>query len=271
VARRPPRRSRGEGGAAAVSEYFASAPPRILAHRGLALAAPENTLLAFLSALALGVTHLETDVQVSRDGVAVLAHDVDLERLVGRATRIEELTVAELKLVDLGAGQTFATLAEALDTFPDACFNIDLKAPGSVGPAVAAILAARATSRVLVTSFSESRRRAAIRELPGVATSASSATMILALAAAKLGLRPLVRRALASVDAVQVPEAVRGFRVVTPRTIRAFHDAGVEVHVWTVNEESDIARLLDLGVDGIVTDRSDLALQIVKKRLIIRE
>ncbi|TXN31847.1 glycerophosphodiester phosphodiesterase family protein [Lacisediminihabitans profunda] len=270
MARRPPRRSRGDGGAA-TSEYFASAPPRILAHRGLALAAPENTLLAFLSALALGLTHLETDVQVSRDGVAVLAHDVDLARLVGRASRISDLTVAELKLIDLGAGQTFATLAEALDTFPEACFNIDLKAPGSVGPAVAAILAADATPRVLVTSFSESRRRAAIRELPGVATSASAATMILALAAAKLGVRPLVRRALAAVHAVQVPEAMLGIRVVTPRTIRAFHDAGVEVHVWTVNEASDIERLLDLGVDGIVTDRSDLALQIVKKRLIIRE
>jgi glycerophosphoryl diester phosphodiesterase len=254
-----------------VSTYLVSAPPRILAHRGLALNAPENTLLAFLSALALGVTHLETDVQVSRDGVAVLAHDADLERLAGRASRIDELTVSELKRIDLGAGQTFATLAEALDTFPEACFNIDLKAPGSVGPAVAAIRAARATPRVLVTSFSESRRLAAVRQLPGVATSASAATMVRALVAAELGLRPLVRRALAAVDAVQVPEVARGFRVVTPRTIRAFHDAGVEVHVWTVNDESDMVRLLDLGVDGIVTDRADLGQQIVKKRLIVRK
>ena len=251
--------------------YFASAPPRILAHRGLAIEAPENTLLAFLKALSIGVTHLETDVHASLDGVAILSHDADLERIVGRPTRIDRLTVAELKRVDLGHGQTFATLADALDTFPHACFNIDLKSSASVLPAVEAIRAARATSRVLVTSFGESRRREALRGLPGVATSASAATLALALAAAKLGVGPVVRRALARVDAVQVPEAVRGLRVLTPRTIRAFHDAGVEIHVWTVNDVDEMARLLDLGVDGIVTDRSDLALDLVKKRSIFRE
>jgi glycerophosphoryl diester phosphodiesterase len=259
--RRVPRRN---------SAYFASPPPRILAHRGLASEAPENSLLAFARALSIGATHLETDVHASLDGVAVLSHDPDLGRIAGRASRIDRLTVAELKSIDLGDGQTIATLAEALEAFPDALFNIDLKSPGSVLPAAEAIREARATSRVLVASFGESRRRAALRRLPGVATSASAVTLALALVAAKLGLRPLVRRALARVDAVQVPEAIRGFRVLTPRTIRAFHDAGVEIHVWTVNDVGDMARLLDLGVDGIVTDRSDLAVELVKKRSIIR-
>lgn len=115
--------------------YFDPARPRVLAHRGLALEAPENSLLAFAHAIALGVQHIETDVHVSADGVAIIAHDPDLSRVAGRPTRVDELTVAELARVELGEGQHPPTLAEALDAFPETRFNIDLKTAGAVAPA----------------------------------------------------------------------------------------------------------------------------------------
>lgn len=251
------------GGAAPRSAFFDGAPPRVFAHRGLATEAPENTLLAFVKALAIGATHIETDVHGSKDGVAVISHDPDLTRLAGRPAEVSDLTMAELREIDLGAGQAFCSLADALDAFPETFFNIDIKSADAVGPAVDAILAAGATGRVLVTSFGDARRRAAVRRLPGVATSASARPFLTALVAAKLGLSPVVRRALRSVDAVQVPMKALGITVTSRRMIRAFHAAGVEVHVWTINEPSVMRDLLSRGVDGIVTDRADLAVPVV--------
>jgi glycerophosphoryl diester phosphodiesterase len=238
----------------------------VLAHRGFAREAPENTLLAFAKALALGVTHIETDVHASLDGIAVISHDPDLSRLAGRDTTVNRLTMAELRRVELGHRQTFASLAEALDGFPDARFNIDVKSADAVGPTVNAIRSAGATSRVLVTSFSEKRRLATVRELPGVASSASATTFAAALVAGKLGLSPAVRSILRDVDAVQIPERAAGMATITPQQLRMMHGAGVEVHVWTVNDVATMERLLDLGVDGLVTDRADLAMELVRRR-----
>ena len=256
----------GRPGRTSGSTYFSPAPPRVLAHRGLALEAPENTLLAFLQALAMGVTHIETDVRASSDGVAVLSHDPDLRRLTGRDVRVDRLTFAELSEVDLGHGQSFSSLAGALEAFPDARFNIDIKAANGVQPTVDAIVATRSADRVLVTSFSDRRRRAAVRQLPGVATSASGFRFVLAWGAAGLGATPLFRFALRDVDAAQVPEKYVGLRAITPRMIRLLHSEGLEVHVWTINDVEDMRRLLDLGVDGLVTDRSDLALKMLAER-----
>lgn len=242
--------------------YFEPARPRVFAHRGLALEAPENTLLAFAHALAAGVDHVETDVRASRDGVAMVAHDDDLSRIGGTSDRVDALTVAELARLDLGAGQHMPTLAEALDAFPDLRFNIDLKSEASIAPTIEAIRKTRAEQRVLLTSFSEQRRRAALRMLPEVATSASGPRFALALAASVVRATPAVRRALAGIHAVQIPEKALGLTTVTPAHVQAFHAAGVEVHVWTINEPDDMRRLLRLGVDGIVTDRADLALPI---------
>lgn len=247
----------------AVRPYFSPAAPRILAHRGLSSDAPENTVLAFVRALAAGAEYLETDVQVSRDGVAVIAHDADLSRVAGRATRVDELTFQELRKIDLGHGQVFSSLAEVLESFPDARFNIDIKATGAVAPAVEAILDARAVGRVLIASFSGRRRRATVKLLPQVATSASSGLSAWAVVAGRLGVSPLAGFALRHVDAVQLPHAVKGIRIVTARLVRTLHRAGVEVHVWTVNDVPTMLHLLGIGVDAIVTDRADLALGAV--------
>lgn len=223
-------------------------------------------MLAFVKAIAAGAAYIETDVRASADGVAVIAHDPDLVRLAGRDVRVDQLTFSELRRVDLGEGQTFCSLAEALDAFPETRFNIDVKSRGAVQPTVAAILDARAAQRVLVSSFDERRRRAAVHGLPGVASSSSARLFAVALLAGKVGLSPVVRLALRGLVAVQVPEKAIGLRITTARMIRRLHEAGVEVHVWTVNDPARMDELLDLGVDGIVTDRADLALQVVAAR-----
>jgi len=246
--------------------FLAGPPPRIIAHRGLALDAPENTLLAFLKALSAGATHLETDVHASADGEAVISHDPDLTRVAGREARVEQLTLTELRRVPLGHGQSFCSLAEALNAFPEARFNIDIKEERAAAPAAAAILHARAAHRVLLTSFSAANRKAATTALPDVAVSPSVSEFVPALVGAKLGIRPLTRRALRGFAAVQIPQRRGPLRLVTARTVRAVHTAGAEVHVWTIDDVADMTRLLDLGVDGIVTNRCDLLKGLVDAR-----
>lgn len=244
--------------------YLAAAGPRVLAHRGLATAAPENTLLAFAHALALGITHIETDVHASRDGVAVIAHDAELQRVAGRPGSVAELDARALGRLDLGGGHGMPTLDAALEAFPEARFNIDVKSAAAIAPTAEAVRRRRAEHRVLLTSFSERRRAAAVRLAPGVATSASGPRFAAALLAARVGLRPLVRRALAGLDAVQIPERALGIETTAPPLLRAFHDAGVEVHVWTINDPTTMRALLERGVDGLVTDRADLALEVLR-------
>lgn len=250
--------------------YFDGPLPRVFAHRGFAApggtGAVENTLAAFAAALELGASHLETDVHASRDGVAIVSHDPRLSRLAGLSGSVSDRTLAELRGIALGAGSTFCSLADALEAFPTARFNIDIKSADAVEPTIEAVRAAGAIDRVLVTSFSEARRSAAVAGLPGVATSASARGFALALFAARLGLTPLVRRALRGVDAVQVPIRAAGITVAAPRILRRLHEAGVEVHIWTINDEEVMRGLLDLGVDGIVTDRADLAVKVLESR-----
>lgn len=258
---RMPSRPRSSG--AADDSFFSPALPRVLAHRGLAIEAPENTMLAFLKALSVGAEYIETDVHASHDGVAVVSHDDTLSRVAGRDVRVDQLTMAELRRVSLGDGQTFPSLAEVFDAFPSARFNIDLKSDDVVEPAVKAILDAGAVNRVLVASFSDQRRKAAVDRLPGVATSASRRESGRAVAAARLGMVSAVRTALRGVDAVQLPVTVKGVRIITPRLVSAMHGVGVEVHAWTINDLPTMERLLSMGVDGLVTDRADLALELL--------
>lgn len=238
--------------------------PRILAHRGLAIEAPENTLAAFRAAVAVGATHVESDVRVSADGVAMLAHDATLARVSGDARAIASTPARTLQSLDLGRGHGVPTLADALAGFGDVRWNLDLKVPEAVEPAARAIHEAGATDRVLVTSFDDATRARAVAALPGVATSASRGVMVRALVAIRLRRRAVLRRILAGIAAVQVPERMGRVRIVDARSVAAFHAAGVEVHVWTVNEPAEMRRLVALGVDGIVTDRADLAVATLR-------
>jgi glycerophosphoryl diester phosphodiesterase len=243
--------------------YFAPPKPRVLAHRGLAIGVPENTLASFERAVAAGAIYVETDVNASADGVAVVVHDPTLDRIVGRPDRVADLTLEQLRSIDLGGGVRFVTLQEALEALPGTRFNIDIKSEDVAAPAAAAIVAAGAVDRVLITSFSGARRRAAIAALgTRVAASASASEFVPALLLAKLGLTPLVRFALRRVDAVQIPMRIFGLHTTTRRTIDRLHAAGVEVHVWTINDVPVARGLLERGVDGIVSDRADLMLAL---------
>ncbi|WP_374948056.1 glycerophosphodiester phosphodiesterase family protein [Agreia sp.] len=254
------RRRRRDGG----SDWFAVEAPRILAHRGLALDVPENTLASFRAAVTLGARYVETDVHASQDGVAMIAHDPSLARVAGIDAEMSDLTTAELQKVDLGDGHRMPTLLEALLAFPDTRFNIDVKSQGAGAAVASAVLAAGATHRVLVTSFSSRRRASVVRLVPGVASSASASRVALILALAKFGVLDAAPWAVAGIDAVQVPPKRGCLTIATPRVIRALHLRGIEVHIWTINDPGEMRRLLELGVDGIVTDRADLALDLVR-------
>ncbi|MET1052054.1 MAG: glycerophosphodiester phosphodiesterase family protein [Mycetocola sp.] len=242
--------------------YFALPGPRVFAHRGLALTVPENTIAAFQAAVNIGVRYIETDAHATADGVAVLVHDPDVV-VDGVRHPVRNLTLSQLRQLDLGSGHRVPTLAGALVTFPDIRFNIDVKSEQAAGPVARAIRAEGASDRVLVTSFDEERRRRVADALPGVASSASSERFTRAFIGARVGSARVIRSALGSISSVQVPERHRNIRLVTAGTVNAFHKAGVEVHVWTVNAPDDMTRLLALGVDGIITDRADIALPLV--------
>ncbi len=230
----------------------------MFAHRGLHLNAPENSASAFQAAVDAGVTFIETDVVGSRDGLAVISHDTTLDRVSDRKGRVDSLTAAELAQVDLG-GEGFITLAEALERFPDTRFNIDVKDSAAIPGVVSAVRDADARDRVLLTSFSAARRRAVVNLVPGTASSPSSTEFLVIAAAFRLGITP----PLPLIHALQIPEKSNGVTLVNEKLVERYHRAGLEVHVWTVNDEATMRKLVAMGVDGIVTDRADIALRVV--------
>lgn len=251
--------------------FSAGGAPRVLAHRGFvppdSEGVQENTLAAFAAATAAGARYLESDCHLTADGVVVLFHDDDLQRVAGIAKKVSETTVAELTRIMADRGG-LATAADALAAFPDARFNLDVKADGAAAPLGAIV--ARHADRVLITSFSDRRRRAALTAAVHAggtpATSAGREVIFTALAAQRAGSHALLRRVLRGIDAVQVPERHGAVRIMSTRFVRAVQATGTEVHVWTVNDSADMHRLLAAGVDGIVTDRTDLALSAVRLR-----
>lgn len=245
----------------------------MLAHRGLVTADAaahgivENSFAAIAAAHAAGVEIVESDCHLTSDGVVVLFHDDDLSRVTGDPRKIAEVSSAELEELMAERGG-LVTLAQALDAFPRLRFNLDAKAEGVARP-MGREIAAHA-ERVLVASFSDARRLAtldaAIRAGAGIrpATSAGTATISRLLIALALRSGRSIRRLLDGIDAVQIPERQRTLRLVTPRLITAAHRHGIDVHVWTVNAPADMRRLVDMGVDGIVTDRADVALATLR-------
>lgn len=242
--------------------------PRVFAHRGLVPGGGtslwENTAGAFAAAQAAGAEYIETDCQVTADGDVVLFHDDSIERLTGDPRLVSSMRTRELEGLFADHGGLL-TVADALDVFPESRFNIDVKTAAAVEP-IGAVLAPH-THRVLVTSFSDDNRRAALDSIRRAgaaappATSGGSRTILALRALSAAHLSPA--RVLRDIDAVQIPERHAGIRILTPRLLRAAHAHGVEVHVWTVNEPDVMQRLVTDGVDGIVTDRADLALKAI--------
>lgn len=255
--------------------YLSHEHPIRLAHRGSRVLWPENTMGAFRGAIQLGYRYLETDVHVSSDGVVVLFHDDRLDRLTDGSGLVWDHPWDHLASLDAayhfdpaggyplrGEGIGIPRLADLVAEFPEALVNIDLKQQGIEQVVSDEIFRLGIEDRVMIGSFRDARIRRFRRITGGrVATSAGPAETSRALAAAAAGGRPR-----GPADAFQVPERMGGLRVVGRRFVAAAHRAGKQVHVWTIDDPDDMHRLLDLGVDGIVTDRPDVLNRVLEER-----
>lgn len=253
------------------SNFFSSAPPRAIAHRGGAGLRPENTLAAFAAAHALGARYFELDVHATSDGVLVVCHDSDLARTTERTGAINALSYTEVAGADAGyhfgpddgfpyrgQGVRVPRLEEVLTAFADSCFVIEIKPPeASPVPAILDRLLqpAAVRRRVLIASehhapLSEMRRLAP--ELP-TGFSASEVAQFWRAFINHQAMKP-------PAQALQLPPRHGGVELVTADSVATAHQLGLEVHVWTVNERAQMRSLLALGVDGIITDYPDRAL-----------
>ena len=261
--------------------------PRVFAHRGLVGRMPngnemaDNSRMSIAAAQAIGVRYLEIDVHLTRDGVVVICHDDDLQRIAGDPRLVADLSFAEFKelLADRGG---LISLRDALESFPEMHFNVDIKSASAATPA--GEIAGQFCDRVLITSFSDARRQEALEAAARVARelrSNSETTLsgsshqavhrpasspgyggiLRIVLATKFGGKRAQAKALAGFDALQIPVKQGPVRVVTPKLIAAAHRSGVEVHVWTINDPAEMRALVELGVDGIITDRADVAVE----------
>jgi glycerophosphoryl diester phosphodiesterase len=194
----------------------------------------------------------------------VIIHNETLDGLTDGFGPVADYTLADLERLRVGGREPIPTLAQALSEFPDTFFNVDLKVDEVLEPALAAIAETGAEGRVCIASFSERRIRRAVRRSGGrIACSHSRLGILLVvLCPSWRWLRPLVRALAGPGAALQVPEMRGPFRVVSARSVRRAHALGKHVQVWTVDEESDLRRLRALGVDGVVTDRPDVAVRV---------
>ncbi len=239
-----------------------------LAHRGGAahpeITGLENTLPAFEHAVALGYRYLETDVHVTSDGVLLAFHDAVLDRVTDRQGELALLPYADVRTARIGGRVEIPRLADLFDALPEARFNIDVKAEGAVRAMADFIAARQAWDRVLIGSFSTARMRHFRASTGGrVATSATPVEVAAFLAAPNAA---IARRVGRGFDALQVPHRRGRLRVVTPRVVRRAQAAGKHVHVWTVDEAEEMHELLDRGVHGLITDRTDVLKDVLVER-----
>jgi glycerophosphoryl diester phosphodiesterase len=239
--------------------------PIALAHRGFSLAGLENSMTAFQAAVDLGFRYVETDAHGTADGVAVALHDSSLDRTTDGHGVVADLPWREVRTARIGGIEAVPSLEDLLGTFPELRVNIDVKGVSGIEAIASAIERTQAHDRVCVASFSAARRDATVALLTKpVATSAGTTEAASYFARGALGLR--VKRPLRKVDALQIPSRAAGVRVLTARHIRAAHHAGRVVHVWTINEPRDMHALLDIEVDGLVSDRADLLKAVLVER-----
>src|SRR6266851_873163 len=235
--------------------------PIAFAHRGGAAHAPENSWRAFEHAIGLGYEYLETDAQATADGVLIAFHDRTLERVTGRPGRISRLTLTDIAGARIAGTEPIPVLEDLLGAWPDVRFNIDVKDAPAIAPLAELIRRAAAWDRVCITSFSAARLRATRRLLDRPVCMATSPVGAGALRSGLPGSTLAPMFASRWVRCAQLPIGM----AVAPLIGRA-HEAGLQVHVWTVNERNLMASLLDLGVDGIMTDKTELLRDVLMER-----
>lgn len=243
--------------------------PTAFAHRGGAREATENSITAFKSAHALGFTFFETDVRATADGTVMVFHDGTLNRVTDRVGRISALPYSEVKKARIGGKDRIMKLEDLLTSYPNAKFNIDIKDDHTLEPFCDLVDRLGVLDRICIASFSATRLRS-VRHRFGaaVATSLGPPEVAGLLAASRLGpLRRLGGLTFPSdACAVQVPERQNFVPIVTSAFISEAHDRGIAVHVWTVDDVNSMHRLLDMGVDGLITDRPTLLRGVLETR-----
>ncbi|MGJ9423913.1 glycerophosphodiester phosphodiesterase family protein [Aeromicrobium sp. CF3.5] len=249
--------------------YLDEPAPIGFAHRGGARTGTnlgiENSLEAMTDAVARGFTYLETDVRCSADGTVLLVHDETLERLTGTPAAVADLTDRQLADERLDDRAALPRLVDVLQALPEARLNIDIKSDDAIEAACEVIVTENAVDRVCLASFSYRRLRRIRRLLPGVVTGASTLEVALVML---LPVGLLTRLGLPHARCLQVPVATRGLPITTARFVARARRLGLPVHVWTVDEAEEMHRLLDLGVDGIITDRTDVLADVLRARAV---
>ncbi|HEY2043673.1 MAG TPA: glycerophosphodiester phosphodiesterase family protein [Jatrophihabitans sp.] len=231
------------------------------AHRGFSLDGAENSMAAFQAAVDLGFDHLETDSRTSADGVAVSFHDHVLDRVTNHTGRLDALSWQQISAARIMDREPIPRLDELLDTFDHAWFNIDVKSHRAIGPTLDALRRTNSWQRVRLAAFSHARLvNLRLAAGPKVASSLSPRE----IAWLKAGIGPSIP---AGVDwSAQIPSGAGWLRLVDRRLVAAAHRRGIAVDVWTINARTEMIRLLDLGVDGIITDRVDVLREVLQER-----
>lgn len=251
----------------ATKPFLDSAQPLAISHRGFSPEGLENSIEAFQAAVDLGYRYMETDINTTADGVTVVFHDPTLEGITDQSGVVAQLPYSVVSQARIGGKEPIPTLDEFVQALPKALFNIDVKDAGSVQPLIDTIEKYGLHERVCVASFSEKRRRQVLAGLSKPVASSPGMSLVAAYFLLSPWLpTPLLRRLVRDIDVLQIPTKHSGVKLTTEANIRRAHKLGLKIHVWTINDATQMHELFDLGVDGIMSDRADLLAEVMHQR-----
>ena len=233
------------------------------AHRGGAIDYPENTMAAFQAAVDLGYRYIETDAYTTRDGVLLSFHDDRLDRVTDQTGAIEKLDFATVKTALIEGREPIPLMEALLGSFPETRFNIDPKHDACVGPLIEAIKRTNAIDRVGVGSFSDKRLRQ-LRDALGPKLCCSMGPW--ATARMRFSAWGLPMGGFEDFGCLQIPVVQFGITLADASFIEACHERGLQVHIWTVDDPAEMSRLIDLGVDGLMTDKPTILKETLEAR-----
>ena len=222
-------------------------------HRGDAVNFTENTMEAFQDAVNLGYKYVETDLRMTKDGEIVTFHDESIYRVSGEQVNISDLTYDELSNIKLIRGGQIPKLSEVLENFPETRFNIDLKIKGLVNKVANIIDSHNAYDRICIASFNSST----LRSFKKIRNQACISMGILDVVFFKL-----FNFLISSVDCIQIPQNWKGVNVLNNHLIKTAHSKNLKIHVWTINSKTEMKSLIDMKVDGIMTDEALLLKEV---------
>lgn len=241
-----------------MKNYLIPAGCSIFAHRGGSLESSENTLESFQYALDIGSQYIETDVQLSKDGKVYIFHDDSLKRVAGIDQNFSDLPSHEIDSIKIFNGKSIPTLEAALETFPHTRFNIDLKTDLVAEPALEILKKHNAQDRICIASFSDERIDLARKYIPSICTSMGPNQILQVRLAAWKFINPKFVS-----DCVQIPVYKYGIKLASKTMVDFCHANHLKVHVWTINDAKTMKKLINIGVDGIITDRPKLLKEVL--------